>query len=782
MPDKIQYPPDDLLKISAINYKRNYEFIILWMLNNNKECRWMHFISKPLNIIQSTLSNNLKKLLNKEFITKTRRNGKKDTIYTITSKGKVRYNELSIHLAGKPSRELNFPVKKMINKRNYGHIILWMLYNNSYCEWNDFLRAPISIPRSSLSKAMNSLIQDGLVKREVKNLYTITSNGKIKYSNMLKSYDLDRQTILEEESRRIEKLTKSIMIFLEKFEINEENIHYNFLNNYLKLDYSKVERLISEEAFKKILLYISMNHPNNYPYYISIKEFAQKYNIEERILNYYIPEITHESFYPAKFFKLEPEKDGKIAVYYLRVDDGEEQRLRTIVENRITKYSYLKALYKNSSFKDKIPDLLEVLNEILDEICGYIFHDELRGSLEKFLPDYINYLAYIIETKKIRDYYKDYAFQRIPENLRLKLLEKLIEKSYKLYGDLTIHIGLTEINDKVKGNPEFSKKYLIEDQLKRQIDRLDIIINELLAEDWQKTKIDSTSELFKMIKSNCEKDDYNIKRKIAEALPSLYKINFNYSKEIVQILRKDWDEIKWKSDNRRRTIESLSSCIEQDKEFVKEQLNIVDGDEIYTIIAIVETLSFWKAKVDEKEGVDIFDKLIIEMKDYSYSSDEINSINEIWTLLNVINSDPEKAIIDFNALKDSENIFIQITIARNLINFCQNYPEKVLELMQYFLSVKEKRNLRRPIAKENSLSCLISLMLKSNYADTAKRIIWNLMTDNDLIIRQTAFDRMERILQIDNEFGLQILDQIRSQEKDNDILKRAAIISSKMSL
>lgn len=310
-----------------------------------------------------------------------------------------------------------------------------------------------------------------------------------------------------------------------------------------------------------------MNHPNNYPYYISIKKFAQKYNIEERILNYYIPEIIYENFYPAKFFKLELEKDGKIAVYYLRVDDAEEQRLRTIVENRITKYSYLKALYKNSSFKDKITDLLEVLNEILDEICGYIFHDELRGSLEKFLPDYINYLAYIIETKKIRDYYKDYAFQRIPENLR-----------------------------------------------------------------------------------------------------------------------------------------------------------------------------------------------------------------------NVINSDPEKAIIEFNALKDSENIFIQITIARNLINFCQNYPEKVLELMQYFLSVKEKRNLRRPIAKENSLSCLISLMLKSNYADTAKRIIWNLMTDNDLIIRQTAFDRMERILQIDNEFGLQILDQIRSQEKNNDILKRAAIISSKMSL
>ena len=772
MPYKIQYPPDDLLKISVKNYKRNYEFIILWMLNNNKECRWMHFISKPLKINQSTLSNNLKKLLKKEFIIKTRRNGKKNTIYTITSKGKVRYNELSIHPTGKVSRELNFPGKKIINKRNWKHIILWMLFNNSYCKWNDFLRVPV--PRSSLSKAMNSLIQDGLVKKKVKN-YVLTSNGKIEYSDMLKSYKLDRQTKLEEESRRIEELTKDIMIFLEKFEINEENIHYNFLNNYLKFDYSKVEGLINEEEFKKILLYISMNHPNNYPYYISITDFAQKYKIEERILNYYIAEIIHENLYPAKIFKLEPEKDGKIASYYLQVDDAEEKCLRTIVENRITKYSYLKALYKNSNFKDKIPDFLEVLNEIVDEICGYIFHEGLRGSLKKFLPDYIIYLKYIIETK-FPDYYKEYAFQRIPENVRLKFLE--VEKSYiAIYSDLTIHIGLTEINDKIKGNPEFPEKYLIEDQLKRKINRLDIIIEELLAGNWQKTRIDSTSDLFARIKSSCEKGDYNIKRRIAEVLPSLYKINYNYSKEIVQILRKDWDEIKWKSDNRRRTIESLSFCIEQDKEFVKEQLKIVDGDEIYTIIAIVEILSFWKVKVNEKEAVDMFNKLIIEMKDYSYKSDEINSINEIWSFLNVINSDPEKAIIEFDILKDSENTLIQITIAKNLIHFCQGYPKKVLELMQYFLSFKEKKNLRRTIAKENSLMCLISFMLKSNYTNIAKRIIWDLMTDYDLIIRQTAFDRMETILQIDNEFGLQILDHIKSQEKDKDLLRRAAIIS-----
>ena len=43
--------------------------------------------------------------------------------------------------------------------------------------------------------------------------------------------------------------------------------------------------------------------------------------------------------------------------------------------------------------------LWDCVNEILDDICNLLFHEDLKESLRKFLPNYINYLAYKIEAK-----------------------------------------------------------------------------------------------------------------------------------------------------------------------------------------------------------------------------------------------------------------------------------------------------------------------------------------------------------------------------------------------
>ena len=141
----------------------------------------------------------------------------------------------------------------------------------------------------------------------------------------------------------------------------------------------------------------------------------------------------------------------------------------------------------------------------------------------------------------------------------------------------------------------------------------------------------------------CKKSDFEMRRRIAEALPALFKIDLKRSKEIIEILRQDWDE-GWKSDNRRRTIEALSYIAKEEKDFVRENLQIIHGDEIFAIIAIVEILDVWKEKINSIEAEELVKKLTVEMKGRNYKDDEISAVSELWDLLNLIHYNPNQSI------------------------------------------------------------------------------------------------------------------------------------------
>jgi len=120
------YPPEEI--ITPVFGKPNYEFIILWILNNNDVCTWGNLKEK---ITHSTLSNYLNKLKDRGYIKKSTFNQ-----YKITSTGKDRYYELSE--AKQKKRKLSYPPDAILRRRNYDHWILWMVSNNNYCKWSDF--------------------------------------------------------------------------------------------------------------------------------------------------------------------------------------------------------------------------------------------------------------------------------------------------------------------------------------------------------------------------------------------------------------------------------------------------------------------------------------------------------------------------------------------------------------------------------------------------------------------------------------------------------------------
>jgi len=314
----------------------------------------------------------------------------------------------------------------------------------------------------------------------------------------------------------------------------------------------------------------------------------------------------------------------------------------------------------------------------------------------------------------------------------------------------------------------FTSKYLLE----KEEAKIDELLGILIAGKWEKLKIDPIEEFFNCLKRICEKSDFEMRRRIAEALPALFKIDIERSKEIVKILRKDWDE-KWKSDNRRRIVESLFYIIKKDKDFVRENLQIVDGDEIFTIIAIVEILDVWREKINKKEAENLFENLIEEIKERKYRDDEITAISELWNLLYIIRNDPYQAIKKFEELKDAPNIYVQICIARNLKHLCNRFPERILNLMGYFIQEDKHKNVRRPIAKEDSVECLIDLLRDRRLSEKAKDIILRLINDKDDIIRLATFDKIEKIIDVDREFGRKLLQNIVDKNRHPKLVERA---------
>ncbi len=386
----INYPPEKIYSPSKLK-KPDYDHIILWMLNNNESCKWADFRQEPIEIPTGTLSRHLETLKRKGFVENFSRGH-----YRITSEGKKKFHELSS--AEKKTRKPNYPPKIILKSgRNYSDWILWMVYNNNYCKRSDFLEEPVFINQSSLSKNLSLLIEKELAIKE-DGKYIITRAGKSEYSRMLKNYDLDRQTILEEEGKRIEEITKKTIKFFENYNIKEEDIQFRFLNNILRLDYEKVKPILKDEdTFHKILLFLSINHPDQYPNYISSEDFSEIYKIKKTTLDYYIDEISEGKIYPLRFFKLTQPSGEQ---YYFQSDGRLERIFRVITENQITKITYLNKLFSKPTPEVPTIDMKSIINDIVNTACEFLFNKDLKTSLREFLPEYIKYLAYKIETKK----------------------------------------------------------------------------------------------------------------------------------------------------------------------------------------------------------------------------------------------------------------------------------------------------------------------------------------------------------------------------------------------
>ncbi|MFX1428105.1 MAG: hypothetical protein ACFFBE_16750 [Promethearchaeota archaeon] len=535
----MNYPPENIYNPSRLK-RPNYDHIILWMLYNNNKCKWGDFRQEPIEIPTGTLSRHLETLKRKGFVENYTRG-----YYRITLEGKRKFQELSS--AKKEALKLNYPPKIILKSgRNYSHWILWMIYNNNYCKRSDFLEKPLSINQSSLSKNLSLLIEKGFATKE-DSKYVITQVGKSEYSRMLKNYDLDRQTILEEEGKRIEEITNKTIEFFDRFRIKDKDIQFRFLNNVLKLDYEKVKPILKdEEVFYKILLFLSINHPDQYPDFISSEDFSKLYKIKKTTLDYYIDEISDGKIYPSRFFKL---KQASGEHYYFKSDGSLERILRVITENQITKVSYLDKLFSKSTPNMPTVDMESISNIISDKSCEFLFNKDLKASLKVFLPEYIRYLAYKIETKRelkeTFDKLEGIIWQNITEVFQSEISENLEDQ----YED-----QIKEIDNKIELNPENLDLYYLKIRILIYFNKYQEAIRQL----------DDLLEVF----SSSEKDLKILKAAILKRMQEI-DAGLDIINELIQKFPKDNDLMCYKAywlqyiDKKEEAIEIVQSLIRE---------------------------------------------------------------------------------------------------------------------------------------------------------------------------------------------------------------------------
>lgn len=330
-------------------------------------------------------------------------------------------------------------------------------------------------------------------------------------------------------------------------------------------------------------------------------------------------------------------------------------------------------------------------------------------------------------------------------------------------------------------------KYLLEGNHTK----LDELLGILISGDSHNVHVDPVKEFFDTLVNVSHQGSVELKRRVAEALPVLFELDFDGAAHVWDALRYDWDE-RWKADNRRRAIEALAFLADTDARFVVKKLTVNQKDEVYCLIAMVEVLALLVHFIGEAAASERFVQLETSARNFELPEAEIDALRELWAFHVTLLSSLPKAKGCLDQMREASNVYVQIAAARNFRCLCGTHgncqkkkqcrgdADRSLQYMEYFLNAPAKY-VRRPVAKHDSLDCLCILLGLSTAKERAKVVIWRLLRDEDDIIRMTTFDKIDRILSIDRSFGMEIVSYLCTNEANSILKERASVVAERTS-
>ena len=259
---------------------------------------------------------------------------------------------------------------------------------------------------------------------------------------------------------------------------------------------------------------------------------------------------------------------------------------------------------------------------------------------------------------------------------------------------------------------------------------------------------------------------WELKRRLAEALPALLDVDTERTVQLMAALRGDPPDPEWRTDIRRRAIEALPALWRVRPKAVDPLLHWQEGDEVYAGLATLDALA---AIGDAALSTAIREDILSHM-----GKRDQKAVRTYADLLDQSAAAPDAALAILEAHRETGDRLMRICMARSLHRLLPPRPAETLKWMRTFLRREdgqpaEHQNVRRALARHPT--GLIAL-LDSPYDDVALALLHTLTADRDVHIRRAICDLLPEVVARSPEVALDLIEKYLLQDRDPFIHER----------
>jgi len=259
---------------------------------------------------------------------------------------------------------------------------------------------------------------------------------------------------------------------------------------------------------------------------------------------------------------------------------------------------------------------------------------------------------------------------------------------------------------------------------------------------------------------------WELKRRLAEALPALLEVDAARTVALMETLRVDPPDPEWRTDIRRRVIEALPALWPVCPEAVSPLLYWREGDEVYAGLAMLDALF-------EIGDPALATEVRANLFAHARARDQ-RALRIYAEILDRCTADPGGALAIVAAHREDEGRLVRICVARVLHRLLPTRPAETLKLMRSFLRREEgqpveHQNVRRALARHPA--GLIAL-LDSPYDEAALALLEALTADQDVHIRRAICDLLPDVVDRSPEVALDLIERYLLQDRDRFIHER----------
>jgi transcriptional regulator with XRE-family HTH domain/3-methyladenine DNA glycosylase AlkC len=259
---------------------------------------------------------------------------------------------------------------------------------------------------------------------------------------------------------------------------------------------------------------------------------------------------------------------------------------------------------------------------------------------------------------------------------------------------------------------------------------------------------------------------WELKRRLAEALPALLEVDVARTVALMETLRVDPPDPEWRADIRRRVIEALPALWLVRPEAVAPLLRWQEGDEVYAGLAMLDALfEIGDPALAAQVRADLF----------AHARPRDGRALRIYAgILDRSTTDPDGAFAMVGAHREDEARLIRICVARALHRLLPTRPAETLKLMRSFLRREEGRpvehqNVRRALARHPTG---LIVLLDSPYDEAVLALLETLAADEDVHIRRAICDALPDVVDRSPEVALDLIERYLLQDRDHFIHER----------